>query len=155
MLVRESRKRPLSWEEYKRSIHSVWVLPFHTVEWVFQWTAYLLSRWAFLEVLEYLSVLSVLFAVVSYYSEAGDRKKQKHYQAWQVINTSQGKGGAAEGSKRFRNSTQIEFLWSAWIYPALFFKVYSCAALTYYVPISKTRTFGTVCWSRAISSMQT
>ena len=27
------------------------------------------------------------------YSEAGDRKKQKHYQAWQVINTAQGKGG--------------------------------------------------------------
>jgi hypothetical protein len=27
-------------------------------------------------------------------SEAGDRKKQKHYQAWQVINTAQGKGGS-------------------------------------------------------------
>jgi uncharacterized protein YjbI with pentapeptide repeats len=35
-----------------------------------------------------------MFAVLVYYSEAGDRKKQKHYQAWQVINTSQGKGGS-------------------------------------------------------------
>jgi uncharacterized protein YjbI with pentapeptide repeats len=32
-------------------------------------------------------------AVVFYFSESGDRLKQKHYQAWQVINTSQGKGG--------------------------------------------------------------
>jgi hypothetical protein len=34
-----------------------------------------------------------LFAVIFYYSEAGDRKKQKHYQAWQVIDTAQAKGG--------------------------------------------------------------
>jgi hypothetical protein len=66
----------------------------HAVEFSFEWAAYFLSRWAFLEVLEYLGILSVLFAVVFYYSEAGDRRKQKHYQAWQVINTAQGKGGS-------------------------------------------------------------
>jgi hypothetical protein len=27
-----------------------------------------------------------------YFGEAGDRRKQKHYQAWQVINAGQGKG---------------------------------------------------------------
>ena len=66
----------------------------HAVEFACQWAAYFLSNWAFLEVLEYLGVLSVLFGVVFYYSEAGDRLKQKHYQAWQVINTAQGKGGS-------------------------------------------------------------
>jgi uncharacterized protein YjbI with pentapeptide repeats len=45
-------------------------------------------------VLEYLGVFSVLVAIIFYFSEAGDRKKQKHYQAWQVINTAQGKGGS-------------------------------------------------------------
>jgi uncharacterized protein YjbI with pentapeptide repeats len=35
-----------------------------------------------------------LFAVIFYFSEAGDRKKQKHYQAWQVIDAAQGKGGS-------------------------------------------------------------
>jgi uncharacterized protein YjbI with pentapeptide repeats len=45
-------------------------------------------------VLEYLGVFSVLIAIIFYFSEAGDRKKQKHYQAWQVINTAQGKGGS-------------------------------------------------------------
>src|SRR5260370_18119108 len=94
MLVREARKRQDSWAEYKRSIRDRWSLPWHAIDLASQWTAYLLSRWALLEVLEYLGILSVLFAVIFYYSEAGDRKKQKHYQAWQVIDTAQGKGGS-------------------------------------------------------------
>ncbi len=35
-----------------------------------------------------------MIAVIFYFSESGDRLKQKHYQAWQVINTAQGKGGS-------------------------------------------------------------
>jgi hypothetical protein len=69
-------------------------LPFQAVEWIFDWTAYGLSRWAFLEVLEYLGIFSVLVAIIFYFAESGDRRKQKHYQAWQVINTAQGKGGS-------------------------------------------------------------
>jgi hypothetical protein len=69
-------------------------LPFRALEWSLEWSAYYLSRWALLEVLEYLSVLSVLFAVIFYFAESGDRQKQKHYQAWQVVNTAQGKGGS-------------------------------------------------------------
>jgi len=58
------------------------------------WVAFVLSRWTFLDVLEYLEGFSVLIAVIFYFSESGDRLKQKHYQAWQVINTAQGKGGS-------------------------------------------------------------
>ena len=93
MLVRELRPRPKSWAEH-RANHPNWLLPFQAVEWVFHWTAFGLSRWAFLEVLEYAGTLSVLVAIVFYFAESGDRKKQKHYQAWQVINTAQGKGGS-------------------------------------------------------------
>lgn len=59
-----------------------------------EWAAYYLSNWKFLEVLKYMSSLSILVAVIFYFSESGDRAKQKHYQAWQVINTAQGKGGS-------------------------------------------------------------
>jgi hypothetical protein len=93
MLVRELRKRPDAWQEY-RTNKPGWLLPIHAVEWACDWTAYYLAHWAFLEVLEYLGIFSVLIAVIFYFSEAGDRKKQKHYQAWQVINTAQGKGGS-------------------------------------------------------------
>jgi hypothetical protein len=64
------------------------------LEWVWEWAAFALSNWAFLEVLEYLGTFSILVAVVFYFSEAGDRIKLRHYQAWQVINTAQGKGGS-------------------------------------------------------------
>ncbi len=43
--------------------------------------------------LEYVGTLSILIAVISYFAESGLRTKQRHYQAWQVINTAQGKGG--------------------------------------------------------------
>jgi uncharacterized protein YjbI with pentapeptide repeats len=63
-------------------------------EWVWEWVAFGLSNWRFLEVLEYLGSFSVLVGVIFYFSESGDRIKQRHYQAWQVINTAQGKGGS-------------------------------------------------------------
>ncbi|MGA3023604.1 MAG: pentapeptide repeat-containing protein [Bryobacteraceae bacterium] len=94
MLVRELRTRPKPWREYMATIRNRWLVCFHGPEWLLEWTAYYLSRWAFLEVLEYLGIFSVLIAVVFYFSESGDRRKQKHYQAWQVINTAQGKGGS-------------------------------------------------------------
>src|SRR5580658_5235234 len=93
MLVREQRPRPLSWARYIENHRSI-TRPFRAMEWGLEWCAYFLSRWALLEVLEYLSVLSVLVAVIFYFAESGDRRKQKHYQAWQVINTAQGKGGS-------------------------------------------------------------
>ncbi len=70
------------------------MVPLHAFEYPFDWLAYFLSRWAFLETLEYLGSFSILIAVIFYFSESGDRLKQKHYQAWQVINTAQGKGGS-------------------------------------------------------------
>src|ERR1039457_4210478 len=93
MLVRELRPRPHSWSQYKENCMPI-ALPFRALEWSLQWSAYYLSRWALLEVLEYLSVLSVLFAVIFYFAESGDCQKQKHYQAWQVVNTAQGNGGS-------------------------------------------------------------
>jgi hypothetical protein len=70
------------------------MVPFLRMEYGWSWVAYLLGHWAFLEVLEYLGTFSVLIAVIFYFSESGDRQQQKHYQAWQVINTAQGKGGS-------------------------------------------------------------
>ncbi len=94
MRVFSPRERPESWATRKQRISSAWALPFSKMEWGLEWVAFLLSNWKLLEVLEYLSSLSVLAAVLFYFSESGDRTKQKHYQAWQVINTAQGKGGS-------------------------------------------------------------
>jgi hypothetical protein len=94
MRVNIPRERPRSWREQKSATRHALALPFVALEWFFDWVAYLLSNWKLLEVLEYLGSLSVLVAVIFYFSESSDRTKQKHYQAWQVINTAQGKGGS-------------------------------------------------------------
>src|SRR5215472_16990230 len=94
MILHEPRKRPKDWGELVHDAKHRWTIPFIAFEWVWEWVAYFLSNWRFLEVLEYLGRFSVLVAVIFYFSESGDRIKQRHYQAWQVINTAQGKGGS-------------------------------------------------------------
>jgi hypothetical protein len=94
MPARNEYPRPGQWAEYKKTVRHPWAMPAHGADWCLRWLAYHLSRWALLEVLQSLGTFSVLIAVIFYFTEAGDRKKQKHYQAWQVINTAQGKGGS-------------------------------------------------------------
>ena len=94
MAILKRRVRPEPWSRHRERAKHGWLVPFIAIEWVWAWLAYWLSGWAFLEVLEYFGTLSVLLAVVSYFSESKDRLKQKHYQAWQVINSAQGKGGS-------------------------------------------------------------
>lgn len=96
MILHSPRERPLPMRARQQKIGAKWkwTTPFLAVEWICEWAAYVLSNWSFLEVLEYLGTFSVLVAVIFYFSESGDRIKQRHYQAWQVINTAQGKGGS-------------------------------------------------------------
>jgi Pentapeptide repeats (8 copies) len=94
MILHTPRHRPAPWRTRRESARHGWWLPFIAIEWLWEWAAFGLSNWAFLEVLEYLSSFSVLIAVIFYFSESGDRVKARHYQAWQVINTAQGKGGS-------------------------------------------------------------
>jgi hypothetical protein len=87
------KARPEVWAERRAKIRHGWTKPLVWLEHGMNWVAYLLSKWAFLEVLEYLGSFGVLIAVIFYFGESGDRLKQKHYQAWQVIDLGQGKGG--------------------------------------------------------------
>lgn len=98
MFLRVKHEAPGPWKLYTAR-KPRWLLPFYIIEWPLAWLAYGLSHWSFLEVLENLGSLSVLVAVIFYFIEAPDRLKQKHYQAWQVINTAQhtsGSGGRIE-----------------------------------------------------------
>ena len=88
------RPPPAAWPEHRLALLHGWELPIFAIKYLVEWIVYYLGRWGVLRILEYGSFLSVLFAVAVYFNEAPDRKKQKHYQAWQVINTAQGKGGS-------------------------------------------------------------
>jgi hypothetical protein len=94
MISHRVTRRPEKLATLVAGLKHSWMVPFRAFEWFWEWVAYGLSRWSFLEVLEYLGSFSVLIGVIFYFSESGDRIKQRHYQAWQVINTAQGKGGS-------------------------------------------------------------
>lgn len=88
------RRRPKPWSEQRVGLKSTWAVVYRGLDWYCEWTAWALGNWAFLEVLEYLGTFSVLIAVIFYFAGSSDRTKLKHYQAWQVINSAQGKGGS-------------------------------------------------------------
>lgn len=91
----EPPHRPSPWSERSaRHRHRLWALPFVKCEWYLEWLAWILGNWALVEVLEYLGTFSLLIAVIFYFSESGDRIRQRHYAAWSVINAAQGKGGS-------------------------------------------------------------
>lgn len=92
--VVKHRRPPEPWSVAKRHAGHRLLRPLHFFNWSCEWAAYGLGKLSVLEVLEYAGSLSVLVAVIAYVAGSDDRMKQKHYQAWQVINTAQGKGGS-------------------------------------------------------------
>jgi hypothetical protein len=87
------RHPPPRWPEFKAGVPRKYLAPFYALTWLVDCAAYHLGHWPLIELLEYLGSFSILFAAMVYFAGAPDRLKQKHYQAWQVINTAQGKGG--------------------------------------------------------------
>jgi Pentapeptide repeats (8 copies) len=94
MRILQNREKPQPFSEGVSRHRRWWTWPFFTFDWLCEWAAYYLGAWNFLEVLEYLSSFGVLVAVCFYFTDSGNRVKQRHYQAWQVVNTAQGKGGS-------------------------------------------------------------
>jgi hypothetical protein len=90
----KERERPKSWNDFHPRPLQRYLLPFSYTNWAGEWMAYILGKWSIFEVLDYIGSFSILVAVIFYFADSGDRLKQKHYQAWQVINTAQGKGGS-------------------------------------------------------------
>jgi hypothetical protein len=85
--------RPPPWIEF-RGNKPPWLSGLLYIEWLGRWVAYALNRWSVLAILDHAGRFSVLIAVIFYFADADNRTKQRHYQAWQVINTAQDKGGA-------------------------------------------------------------
>jgi hypothetical protein len=90
----EHRRAPLRWRAYRSRIRHQWAVPFLFLDWLSQWAAYGLRQLSILELLETCSSFTLLIGLIFYFAEAPERTKMKHYQAWQVINTAQGKGGS-------------------------------------------------------------
>ena len=79
MAVLKRRTRPEPWRRQRAQAKYAWLVPVFALEWSWRWLAYLLSGWAFLEVLEYFGTLSLLVAAVSYFGESKDLNVQRKY----------------------------------------------------------------------------
>lgn len=90
----DSEKLKSSWNDCMKAIEHKWHVPIVFVEWACWRISPFLRQLSFLEVLKYLSRLAVLVAVIFYIWGCEDRQKLKHYQAWQVVNSAQGKPGS-------------------------------------------------------------
>ena len=91
--IKERNPPPPGWAEFRSRAPHRLLAPLYALTWAADWAAYLLGKWPLVEMLEYLGSFSILFVTIFYFAGASDRLKQKHYQAWQVINTAEGKGG--------------------------------------------------------------
>jgi hypothetical protein len=94
MVEIKGRPRPRNWSTFRLSVRYRWLYPFLLADWAAEWAAYYLGKTSLLECLEYCGSFSILIGVIFYFFDAPERTKLKHYQAWQVVNTAQGKGGS-------------------------------------------------------------
>ena len=90
--MRTATDKPERWAEISARKPRL-LRPAFAVNWAGEWLAYWLGRWALIELLQLLATFSIPVGVYSYLHGADDRRRERHYQAWQVINSAQGKGG--------------------------------------------------------------
>ena len=85
------RKHPQNWKELK-SLHpkriGLW-----TIDWLFDNVVYYFHNVAITEFLKILTSFSIFWGLIVYIFSADERTQAIHYQAWQVINSAQGKSG--------------------------------------------------------------
>ncbi|MCK4960467.1 MAG: pentapeptide repeat-containing protein [Planctomycetes bacterium] len=86
-------EKPRPWKEARKDIKHRWTVPFVRIERCCEWISYGFSRLAFFEILKHACHIAIIAAVIVYFAGGEGRRKVKHYQAWQVINTAQGKPG--------------------------------------------------------------
>lgn len=109
MAMDKKPKRPASFKTICRFCGRMkrkrqWWWPFVAFQWSCKWASFGMSQVALLDFLEYIGKLSILVAALHYLIEYPATKKQetkaaedarlsKHYAAWQILNSAQGKEG--------------------------------------------------------------
>lgn len=89
----EQQSKPLSWSVWKSQYgrHRLYYLL--TVEWAIGWVVYRLKSLALIELLGLATRVSVVVAVIFYFMEADDRTRERHYRAWELVNSARGSTG--------------------------------------------------------------
>ena len=80
-MAKEEQKIPGSWQQV-RTAYPKWAHPFIWIEWVTEWIVYGLSRWAFIDLLQLIAALSIVWVAFDYVLSADERQRlQNEHQA--------------------------------------------------------------------------
>ena len=92
--------KPPTWREWKAQNGGrrwYWRAPL-AAEWELEWFVYRLRSLALFDLLELAGRATVLVAVIFWFLEADNRAKERHYRAWELINSARGSTG--DGGRR-------------------------------------------------------
>jgi hypothetical protein len=66
-------------------------------EWAYSWIVFWSEQWTLLKILDAAGKFVIVIALGQWFFEAGSRKKDQHYRAWQIINSA--RGGTGDGGR--------------------------------------------------------
>lgn len=89
----EQQGKPVPWSDWKSQYRRHRLFYLLTVEWGLGWVVYRLKGLALIELLGMATRVSVVVAVVFYFMEADDRTRERHYRAWELVNSARGSTG--------------------------------------------------------------
>lgn len=86
-----------TWQAQNGSKRWYWRAPL-AIEWGLEWFVYRLRSLALFDLLELAGRATILVAIALWFLGAGDRAKERHYRAWDLINSARGSTG--DGGRR-------------------------------------------------------
>jgi uncharacterized protein YjbI with pentapeptide repeats len=95
--LRTDSKRPMYWHEWSESrekrFSNYLAWGFYVVAWHFESLTLRIKQIAFFEILDYLSLASVLVAILFWFAASGEQIRQTQIQAWYLISLGEQNGG--------------------------------------------------------------
>jgi hypothetical protein len=94
-LDRDLPVRPISWSKFRTERRPYWRT---APQWSYSWLVFRSQQWSFLKILDAAGKFVIIVALIQWVLEAGDRAKERHYRAWNIVNSARGATG--DGGRR-------------------------------------------------------
>jgi hypothetical protein len=86
---------PVSWSKLRMQRPRYWL---DVPQWAYLWIVFWSQQWSFLRILDAAGKFVIVVALFQWFSESGNRVKERHYRAWDIVNSARGSTG--DGGRR-------------------------------------------------------
>ncbi|WP_081851256.1 pentapeptide repeat-containing protein [Bradyrhizobium sp. URHD0069] len=87
--------RPVSWARLRTEQRGCWR---SAPQWAYSWLVFWSQQWSFLKILDAAGKFVIIVAIVQWFLESGNRAKERHYRAWEIVNSA--RGAAGDGGRK-------------------------------------------------------